>query len=459
MAKLILIVDDEESIRQTLNGILEDEGYKTIEAENGSAALDIIQEESPDLVLLDIWMPGMDGIQTLEMIRQRFPETTAVMMSGHGTIETAVRATRIGAFDFIEKPFSLDKLLITITNALNYKELRRENEALRLAVDKEFQLIGSSQAIDGLRVQIQRVAPTTTPVLILGEEGSGKELVARCIHQASQRQGRPFISINAAAIPESILCDELFGHVRGAVPGADRQKKGRLDLVDGGTLFIDGIHELSRETQQALVTLIHDQSFVRLGGVKPVQVDVRVIAASSANLEQLRDAGVILPELYQLLQVVPLRVVPLRERLEDLPELVQHVVNEFHKREGWEPKRFDETALDCLASYRWPGNIRELKNIVERILIMAVGPVVTADDLPELLPGGSCHRRDAEQEPVDESTPLSLIEARRNFERTIIVERIESCNYDLDAAARSLDLDRTALHRKMLQYAIPPEPY
>ena len=247
--------------------------------------------------------------------------------------------------------------------------------------------------------------------------------------------------------------------MRGAVPGADRQKKGRLDLVDGGTLFIDGIHELSRETQQALVTLIHDQSFVRLGGVKPVQVDVRVIAASSANLEQLRDAGVILPELYQLLQVVPLRVVPLRERLEDLPELVQHVVNEFHKREGWEPKRFDETALDCLASYRWPGNIRELKNIVERILIMAVGPVVTADDLPELLPGGSCHRRDADQEPVDESTPLSLIEARRNFERTIIVERIESCNYDLDAAARSLDLDRTALHRKMLQYAIPPEPY
>ena len=459
MAKLILIVDDEESIRQTLNGILEDEGYKTIEAENGSAALDIIQEESPDLVLLDIWMPGIDGIQTLEMIRQRFPETTAVMMSGHGTIETAVRATRIGAFDFIEKPFSLDKLLITITNALNYKELRRENEALRLAVDKEFQLIGSSQAIEGLRVQIQRVAPTTTPVLILGEEGSGKELVARCIHQASQRQVRPFISINAAAIPESILCDELFGHVRGAVPGADRQKKGRLDLVDGGTLFIDGIHELSRETQQALVTLIHDQSFVRLGGVKPVQVDVRVIAASSANLEQLRDAGVILPELYQLLQVVPLRVVPLRERLEDLPELVQHVVNEFHKREGWEPKRFDETALDCLASYRWPGNIRELKNIVERILIMAVGPVVTADDLPELLPGGSCHRRDADQEPVDESTPLSLIEARRNFERTIIVERIESCNYDLDAAARSLDLDRTALHRKMLQYAIPPEPY
>lgn len=265
MAKLILIVDDEASIRQTLNGILEDEGYKTIEAENGSAALDIIQEESPDLVLLDIWMPGMDGIQTLEMIRQRFPETTAVMMSGHGTIETAVRATRIGAFDFIEKPFSLDKLLITITNALNYKELRRENEALRLAVDKEFQLIGSSQAIEGLRVQIQRVAPTTTPVLILGEEGSGKELVARCIHQASQRQGRPFISINAAAIPESILCDELFGHVRGAVPGADRQKKGRLDLVDGGTLFIDGIHELSRETQQALVTLINDQSFVRLG--------------------------------------------------------------------------------------------------------------------------------------------------------------------------------------------------
>lgn len=458
MATCILIVDDEQSIRQTLQGILEDEGYATIEAENGTAALEMIQEESPDLVLLDIWMPGMDGIQTLEIIKQRFSETTVVMMSGHGTIETAVRATRIGAFDFIEKPFSLDKLLITINNALSYKELRRENEALKLAVEKEFQLIGSAPAMDALRAQIQLVAPTATPVLILGEDGSGKELVARCIHQASHRHGHPFIAVNAAAIPETVLCDELFGHVRGAFAGADRQKKGRLDLAEGGTLFIDGIHELSLATQDALVRLICDHRFERCGGIKPVNVDVRVIAASHADLEPLLANGRLLPALYQALQVLPLAVPPLRERLSDLPELVQHVVDEFHKREGWEPKRFDESALSCLAAYRWPGNVRELKNIVERILIMAVGPVVTAEDLPELLPEGSCQRQSTEGVGPEKIAAVSLLEARREFERSMIVERILEHRYDLDAAALSLELDRTALHRKMLQYGIPPEP-
>lgn len=454
MSRLILIVDDEASIRASLLGILEDEGYQVLLADNGSDALDLIREEVPDLVLLDIWMPGMDGIQTLERIRNLFPDLTVVMMSGHGTIETAVKATRVGAYDFIEKPFSLDKLLITIGNALSYKELRKENEALRLASLKEHELVGTSAVLDAVRSQIQRVAPASTPVLIVGEEGVGKELVARAIHHYSTRRDRSFVVVNCSAIPEQLLSDELFGHERGAYTGAANSKRGRMDLADGGTLFLDQIQELSLKAQEQLIRLLKEQCFERCGSTRPVMVDVRVIAASSRPLEQAVKAGQFREDLYQVLQVVPLALPPLRDRREDIPHLVKHFVNQFHRREGWEPKRFDETALNCLQSYDWPGNIRELKNIVERILIMASGPVVTDDVLPELMPGGSCH-----QHPVD-TTVSGKVEtmqaAREEFERSLILSRMKQFDWNLDPAATSLGLERTTLQRKLLQYGLTP---
>ena len=460
MSKLILVVDDEQSIRISLAGILEDEGYQVLHAENGADALDMIREEVPDLVLLDIWMPGMDGIQTLDQIRHLFPDLTVVMMSGHGTIETAVKATRVGAFDFIEKPFSLDKVLITIANALNYKELRKENEALRQSVLKEHELVGVSAEIEKLRGQLQRVAPASTPVLIQGEAGVGKELLARAIHHYSSRRDKPFVAINCMAVPEQLLADELFGHERGAYAGADSQKRGRLDLADGGTLFLDELQELSLQAQGELLRVVTEQAFERCGGSRPVRVDVRIVAASTCSLAQAVKAGQFREDLFQHLQVVPFVIPPLRERREDIPLLVRHFVRLFHRREGWEPKQFDAAALDSLQQYDWPGNVRELKNIVERILIMAAGPVVAADDLPELMPGGG--RRltahgDAAGEPGRNVTG-SFRTAREQFERDFMLQALQQASWDIDKASLLLEMERTTLQRKLLQYGLTPTP-
>lgn len=457
MSKLILVVDDEESIRISLRGIFEDEGYQVLDAENGADALDLIREEVPDLVLLDIWMPGIDGIQTLGQIKNLYPDLTVVMMSGHGTIETAVKATRTGAFDFIEKPFSLDKVLITIANALNFKELRKENEALRLSTLKEHEIVGASAGVELLRGQIQRIAPASTPVLIQGEEGVGKELVARAIHHNSTRSYKPFVAINCMAVPEPLLADELFGHERGAYAGANSQKRGRLDLADGGTIFLDEVHELPLKAQGELLRILNEQSFERCGGSRPVRVDVRVVVATSSSLKQAVQDGLFREDLYQLLQVVPIELAPLRERCEDIPLLARHFVCLFHRREGWEPKTFDDSALACLQSYDWPGNIRELKNIVERILIMAAGPVITADDLPVLMPGGKCQVLPQIHEPSDEVEAGSLRSARERFERDFILQSLEQSGWDLDKTAQLLEMERTILQRRLVQYGLTPE--
>lgn len=458
MSNVILIVDDEDDIRASLGGILEDEGYQVLSAANGVDAIDVVREDVPDLVLLDIWMPGMDGIQALERIKQLFPEITVVMMSGHGTIETAVRATRLGAFDFIEKPFSLDKLLITVGNAIRLKELRRENLALRLAAQKEHELVGMTPVIENLRLSLQRVAPTSTPVLITGESGVGKELSARVIHHLSPRRDKPFVTVNCMAIPEELLYAELFGHDPEGVTGTKLQKRGRFDLADGGTIFLDEIQELPVAAQTELLRVLAENSFERQGGHRQVRCDLRVIASTSGSLETAMQQGRLLEDLYHRLQVVPLHISPLRERLDDIPLLVKHIVQQFHQKEGWEPMQFDASVLAGMQEYSWPGNVRELKNVVERILIMATGPVVTMEDLPELLPLSEPVAGALSGAASVQGEQCSLHAARQQFEREFISQRLKEFQWDTDKVAFSLGLERTALHRKLVQYNLAPQP-
>ncbi len=450
MSNFILIVDDQEDIRRSLTGILEDEGYQVVTASNGSDALDLARDEEPDLVLLDIWMPGMDGIQTLERLKSLMPDLTVVMMSGHGTIETAVKATKLGAYDFVEKPFSLDKMLITIANAISFKELRNENEALRLASGEEHELIGSSSAVTLLRNQVQRVAPTVTPILIYGEPGAGKEVVAHSIHQQGPRCKKPFIAVNCSAIPDELLEGELFGYEKGGASGRGSQRRGKFDLADGGTIFLDEIHELPLKVQGGLLRLLREHSFERPGGNKAVRANVRVIAATAAPLADVVSSGRFSGDLFQELNVIPFVVPPLRERREDIPPLVRHFVALFHRREGWEPRQFDEKAMELLIGYHWPGNARELKNIVERVLIMASGQVITVADIPPLPASAGV------KDHPSEDTPPSLQKAREQFERQFLQDQLQGHHWDIDATAQAIDLERTVLQRKLLQYGLVP---
>jgi two-component system, NtrC family, nitrogen regulation response regulator NtrX len=453
MSKTILVVDDEKDIRISLTGILEDEGYQVLTADNGIEALECARQELPDLVLLDIWMPGMDGLETLEKLKILFPQVTVIMISGHGTIETAVRATKLGAFDFIEKPLSLDKVLISVVNALRMKELRVENEELKRVVANEYEMIGSAPVMTALREQIMRVAPTTASVLVTGENGTGKELAARSIHYYSLRRDRPFVAINCAAIPEELIESELFGHEKGAFTGAVAQKKGKFDLADGGTLFLDEIGDMSLRTQAKILRIIQERCFERVGGTKLVTVDVRIIAATNKALDEEISQGRFREDLYYRLNVVPFRVPALRERCEDIPLLVQHFVAQFYRREGREPKTFHPEALGLLAGNDWPGNVRELKNIVERILIMTPGRTITAADVPELR-GAPAMADFFEQRPDGIPILGTLREAREGFEREFIIQKLEENDWNISRTAEVIELERSNLHRKIKSYGI-----
>jgi two-component system, NtrC family, nitrogen regulation response regulator NtrX len=453
MSKTILVVDDEKDIRISLTGILEDEGYQVLTADNGVEALECARQELPDLVLLDIWMPGMDGLKTLERLKSLFPQVTVIMISGHGTIETAVRATKLGAFDFIEKPLSLDKVLISVVNALRMKELRVENEELKRVVANEYEMIGSAPVMEALREQIMRVAPTTASVLVTGENGTGKELAARSIHYYSLRRDRPFVAINCAAIPEELIESELFGHEKGAFTGAVAQKKGKFDMVDSGTLFLDEIGDMSLRTQAKVLRIIQERCFERVGGTKLVTVDVRIIAATNKKLDEEISQGRFREDLYYRLNVVPFRVPALRERREDIPLLVQHFVAQFYRREGRDPKTFHPEALALLAGYDWPGNVRELKNIVERILIMTPGRTITGADVPELR-GAPAMADLFEQRPDGIPIVGTLREAREGFEREFIIQKLEENDWNISRTAEVIELERSNLHRKIKSYGI-----
>ncbi len=454
MPKTILVVDDEKDIRSSLAGILEDEGFIVSCAAGGVEALESVHQDMPDIVLLDIWMPGLDGLETLEKLKALFPNLAVIMVSGHGTIETAVRATKLGAFDFIEKPLSLDKVLITVNNALRMVELWEENEELKRVTAIEYELIGDSPALVGLRERIMRAASTAAPVLMTGENGTGKELIARTIHHKSSRRQRPFVAVNCAAIPEELIERELFGHERDASNNAQSPtKKGVVDAADGGTLFLDEIGDMPLETQGKILSLLQENCFQRFGDKRQVPVDIRVVAASSREIEDDIRSGRFRVDLFSLLNATPFRVPPLRERREDIPPLVQHLVSQFNHREGREPRVFLPEAIDLLAQFDWPGNVRELKNIVERILIMVSDRVITAEAVSRLFGNHKPESvvEDARTAQVESGT---LRQAREGFEKAFIMQKLNENGGNISRTAEQIEVERVHLHRKIRNYGI-----
>ena len=456
--KNILVVDDEDSIRQSLEGILEDEGFRTAFAATGEECLDIIQGEDPDIVLLDIWMPGIDGLETLKRIKQLRPNQLVIMMSGHGTIETAVKATRLGAFDFIEKPLSLEKVLLSIQNAMKVGQLVAENKALKEKIGQDYQMIGKSPAIEQLKQQIKMAAPSSGWVLINGENGTGKELVARAIHQQSTRAEKPFIEVNCAAIPEELIESELFGHEKGAFTGATAARKGKFDLANGGTLFLDEIGDMSLKTQAKILRILQEHKFERVGGNRTIEVDVRVIAATNKNLQEEIKSGNFREDLYFRLNVLPFVVPPLRDRKDDIPRLSQHFLQFFCGKESRESKTISSDALNALLNYNWPGNVRELKNLIERLVIMTPGREIQYSDLPHAIKFSTGQAAEAaEDASVDESLPDSYREAKELFEKKFLLGKLRKNNWNVSRTAEEIGLERSNLHRKIKAYQIEPE--
>ena len=446
----ILIVDDEPAIRSTLRDVLEDEGYRVSAVGSGPDALRFFADELPDLTFLDIWMDGMDGLEALAEVKRARPEAIVVMISGHGTIETAVKATRLGAYDFVEKPLSLEKILVTVSRALEHARLERENATLRASLDQRTEIIGESAGIRVLSEQIATAAPTNGRVIIHGENGSGKEVVARAIHLRSARHARPFIDVNCAAIPEELIESELFGHEKGAFTGALARRRGKFELADGGTLFLDEIGDMSLKTQAKVLRSLEEQAFERVGGKDTIKVDVRVIAASNRDLPTLIREGRFREDLYYRLNVIPIEVPALRTRKDDIPALVGHFIDQFCAENGKRAKTLSSESLGYFLAYDWPGNVRELRNMVERLVIMAPGDVITADDLPAPL------RPKEAAAPAGEARERSLKDARDNFERSYILAELRTNDLNVTRTADRLGIERSHLYRKLKAYNINP---
>jgi len=443
----ILIVDDEPSILQSLAGLLIDEGFDVHTASNGYEALKTIESESPDLVLLDIWMPGLDGIDTLQEIKKNNPFIQVIIITGHGTIETAVKATKMGAYDLIEKPLSIDKIILAINNALNYRRLEEENRYLRKKMIEKNSISGNSPPIQLLKKQVAVAAPTDTWILIKGENGTGKELVARTIHQLSRRVDQPLITVNCAAIPEELIESELFGHEKGAFSGAATKKRGKFELANGGTIFLDEIGDMSLKTQSKMLRVLEEQKFNRLGGNRTITVDVRVIAATNKELEKEIEKGLFREDLFYRLNVVPIEVPALRSRFEDIPLLVDIFFDEFAKQAQKKKKKMSPGALDRLRHYAWPGNVRELKNLVERLAIMVEKEMIDVGDLPApYTPAVGLEAVLGEPEllAID-----NLKEAKKVFEREYIQKKLEENENNITRTAEILGVGRSFLHKKI----------
>jgi two-component system nitrogen regulation response regulator NtrX len=446
----ILVVDDERAIQSTLRAVLEDEGYRVTTVGSGAEALSRVTEELPDLIFLDIWMPGVDGLDTLADLKRLRPEATVVVISGHGTIETAVKATRLGAWDFIEKPLSLEKTLLTVSRGLEHARLARENAALRERLAERETIIGESAVMASLREQIAMAAPTTGRVLIQGENGCGKELVARAIHEGSPRRDHPFVQVNCAAIPEELIESELFGHEKGAFTGALARRHGRFELADGGTLFLDEIGDMSLKTQAKVLRALEEQAFERVGGTDTVKVDVRVIAASNRDLATLIRDNRFRDDLFYRLNVIPIEVPPLRTRKDDIPPLVDHFIAVFCAENGKRVKTLSGDALAYFLAYDWPGNVRELRNMVERLVIMAPRDTIAGEDVPPPL-----RPKDGAAESAADRA-RTLKEAREGFERAYILAELRGHDWNMTRTAERLGIERSHLYRKIKSYGITP---
>lgn len=445
MADTILIVDDERDIRLTVGGLLGDEGYLVAQASSGPEALERIDESVPEAVILDLWMQNAEqGFEVLARIREEYPSLPVVVISGHGNIETAVKAVKMGAFDYIEKPLSADKLLLTVERALSFRRLAAENLILKTRPGQGAVMIGRSRALRELLDKIAVVAPTPASVLITGENGVGKELAARTVHQQSQRADRPMVEVNCAAIPEELVESELFGHEKGAFTGATARRQGRFDQANNSTLFLDEIGDMSLKTQAKVLRILQEQKFERVGGTKTISVDVRIIAASNKNLEEEIERGNFRPDLYYRLNVVPLRVPALRERPEDIPPLAEEFLATYARTNNLGPKSLAPALLEELVRRPWPGNVRELKNTVERLAIMSPGPVIDRDPV-EAPAAGPCPPAAGGPDYLN----LPYREARAEFERLYLSHQLEAHDHNITQTAEAIDLDRTSLHKKL----------
>jgi len=438
----ILIVDDESSIRQSLKGVLEDEGYKVMGADSGESCLDLLRHRSFDVILLDVWLPGMDGLEALQKIKEADDRAEVIMISGHGTIETAVRATKLGAFDFLEKPLSLEKTLILVKNAIAARKLRGENRELKRQLHGQYLIVGNSIPMKALRQQIALMAPTNGRVLIYGESGTGKELAAHAIHSQSPRQDEMFVEVNCAAIPEDLIESELFGHRQGSFAGASADKEGKFQKAHGGTLFLDEVGDMSLKTQSKVLRTLDEQRFTPVGGDEPVTVDARLIAATNKDLEEEISRGNFREDLFYRLNVIPFSVPPLRERKEDIPLLARYFLKDFSAAYGRRQREITDDAIDTLMRYSWPGNVRELRNVIERIVIM--NPAVNRLDRKHLPP--LVYRDGSRRGLMDGST---LHQARAAYERDFILKKLDENHGNMSRTAEVLGLERSHLYRKM----------
>ena len=438
----ILIVDDEPGIRQSLKGVLEDEGYKALAVESGEACLEAIANRSFEVVLLDIWLPGIDGLEALEKIKQADDAPEVIIISGHGTIETAVRATKLGAFDFLEKPLSLDKTLILLKNAIEARKLRGENRDLKKQLQTKGVVVGESIPVKALRQQIALMAPTNGRVLIYGESGTGKELVALAIHAQSLRKDEMFVEVNCAAIPEDLIESELFGHRKGSFAGAEHDKVGKFQKADGGTLFLDEVGDMSLKTQSKVLRTLDEQRFTPVGDDEPVTVDARVIAATNKDLDEEISKGNFREDLFYRLNVIPFHVPPLRERQEDIPQLARHFLKEFAAAYSRRARELSDDAIETLMRYAWPGNVRELRNVIERMVIM--NPTVSKLERKHLPP--LVYRDGSRRAPGEFST---LHQARAAYERDYILKKLDENHGNISRTAEVLGLERSHLYRKM----------
>ncbi|HZA33329.1 MAG TPA: sigma-54 dependent transcriptional regulator [Vicinamibacterales bacterium] len=453
MKSRILVIDDEAAIRDSLRMILEYEGYEFLGAASGQDGLAMVERENPDLVFLDIKMPGMDGLEVLQRIKAADETVPVVMISGHATVTTAVDATKLGALDFIEKPLASERVLVTIRNALDRSRLADENRSLKRVVEVRHQIVGESPHLKKVMDAIRRAAPTNATVLITGESGVGKELVARAIHRNSLRSRDRFIQVNCAAIPDDLIESELFGHEKGSFTGATEKQIGKFEQADKGTIFLDEVGDMSLKTQAKVLRVLQEGEVERLGSARTIKVDVRVIAATNKNLEDEIEKGTFREDLYFRLAVIPIYVPPLRERKDDIPLLVRHFADLFARDNNFRPKRVTPAAMDVLQRYRWKGNIRELRNTVERLIIMTPADSIDLADLPESI------RVDGPSRGPDNETVKAgtLREHKEVSERAFLVQKLRETGWNVSKTAELIDTPRSNLYKKLEQYNIKQE--